>query len=151
MSFFRRTSKPAAHVATSTSTPTVDQATAPVAVAERDALTGDYTIDASHSRLGFSARHAMVTTVRGQLSDFEGTAHVDAENPAASTVSLTIRPASISTGSADLPARVGPFRLSTPERRTPGTSAERSKSAGFSQQPQHSRATCQSFTSRTMT
>ena len=43
----------------------------------------------------------MVTTVRGQFTDFEGTAHVDAENPAASTVSLTIRPASVSTGSAD--------------------------------------------------
>ena len=43
----------------------------------------------------------MVTTVRGQFTDFEGTAHVDAENPAASTVSLSIRPASISTGSAD--------------------------------------------------
>jgi polyisoprenoid-binding protein YceI len=43
----------------------------------------------------------MVTTVRGQFQDFEGTAHVDAENPAASSVSLTIRPASISTGSAD--------------------------------------------------
>ncbi|MGF9761160.1 YceI family protein [Microvirga sp. 0TCS3.31] len=101
MSFFRRTSKPAAHVATSTSAHTVDQAAAPVAVAERDALTGDYTIDASHSRLGFSARHAMVTTVRGELTDFEGTAHVDAEDPTASTVSLVIRPASISTGSAD--------------------------------------------------
>src|SRR6478735_1760059 len=97
MSFFRRTSKPAAHVAASTPS----QAAAPVAVAERDALTGDYTIDASHSRLGFSARHAMVTTVRGQFTDFQGTAHVDAENPAASSVSLTIRPASISTGSAD--------------------------------------------------
>ena len=60
MSFFRRKPKPAA-VATPAST--VDQAAAPVAVAERDALTGDYTIDPSHSRLGFSARHAMVTTV----------------------------------------------------------------------------------------
>ena len=99
MSFFRRNSKPAAPVATPA--PAVDQASAPVAVAERDALTGDYTIDPSHSRLGFSARHAMVTTVRGQFSDFEGIAHVDAENPAASTVSLTIRPASISTGTAD--------------------------------------------------
>ena len=98
MSFFRRKSKPAAHVATA---PAVDQASAPVAVAERDALTGDYTIDPSHSRLGFSARHAMVTTVRGQFSDFEGIAHVDAENPAASSVSINIRPASISTGTAD--------------------------------------------------
>ncbi len=97
MSFFRRTSKPAARVAPAPA----DQSAAPVAVAERDALAGDYTIDASHSRLGFSARHAMVTTVRGQFTDFEGTAHVDAENPAASSVSLSIRPASISTGSAD--------------------------------------------------
>ena len=39
MSFFRRKPKPA--VATPAST--VDQAAAPVAVAERDALTGDYT------------------------------------------------------------------------------------------------------------
>ena len=66
-----------------------------------DDITGDYTLDVSHSRLGFVARHAMVTKVRGQFQDFEGTAHVDAENPAASSVSLTIRPASISTGSAD--------------------------------------------------
>ena len=99
MSFFRRTPKPAA--AATPEPVAADQAAAPVAVAERDALTGDYTIDASHSRLGFSARHAMVTTVRGQFTDFEGTAHVDAGNPAASTVSLSIRPASISTGSAD--------------------------------------------------
>ena len=99
MSFFRRKPKAAAPVALVAAP--VDQAAAPVAVAERDALTGDYTIDASHSRLGFSARHAMVTTVRGQFTDFEGAAHVDAEDPAASSVSLAIRPASVSTGSAD--------------------------------------------------
>ena len=97
MSFFRR--KP--RTAPAAQAPTVQAATAQVAVAERDALTGDYVIDASHSRLGFSARHAMVTTVRGQFGDFDGTAHVDAENPDASTVSLAIRPGSIATGSAD--------------------------------------------------
>jgi len=97
MSFFRRKSQPAAPVAASTPS----QAAAPVAVAERDALTGDYTIDASHTRLGFSARHAMVTTVRGNFGDLDGTAHVDAENPANSTVNLTIRTASINTASAD--------------------------------------------------
>ena len=97
MSFFRRTPKHAAQ----TSSPASPAPAAPVAVAERDALTGDYTVDASHSRLGFSARHAMVTTVRGQFVDFDGTARVDAEDPAASSVSLRIRPASVSTGSAD--------------------------------------------------
>ena len=64
-------------------------------------IAGDYTLDASHSRLGFSARHAMVTKVRGQFGDFEGTARVDTATPADSTVSVTIRPVSISTGSED--------------------------------------------------
>ena len=64
-------------------------------------LTGDYTIDPAHTRLGFSARHAMVTTVRGQFGDFTGTAHIDTANPAASKVALTIQTASIDTGVAD--------------------------------------------------
>jgi polyisoprenoid-binding protein YceI len=64
-------------------------------------ITGDYTLDATHTRLGFSARHAMVTTVRGEFTEFSGTAHVDAQNPAASQVTVTIAPASISTGTAD--------------------------------------------------
>jgi polyisoprenoid-binding protein YceI len=72
---------------------------APTSVVED--LTGDYTIDPTHSRLGFSARHAMVTTVRGQFTDFAGTAHIDTANPAASKVELTIRTASIDTGVAD--------------------------------------------------
>lgn len=64
-------------------------------------ITGDYTLDASHSRLGFVARHAMVTKVRGQFAEWEGTAKVDAANPAASSVNLSIKAASIDTGVAD--------------------------------------------------
>jgi polyisoprenoid-binding protein YceI len=64
-------------------------------------IAGAYTLDASHSRLGFVARHAMVTKVRGQFGEFEGTAHVDTANPAASKVDVTIATASVSTGSAD--------------------------------------------------
>src|SRR5689334_15356039 len=64
-------------------------------------ISGDYTIDASHSRLGFSARHAMVTTVRGAFKDFAGTATIDAANPAASKVELSIDIASVDTGTAD--------------------------------------------------
>ena len=64
-------------------------------------ISGDYTIDPTHTRLGFSTRHAMVTTVRGHFSDFAGTAHIDAATPANSTVSLTIQTASVDTGSAD--------------------------------------------------
>ena len=66
-----------------------------------DDITGDYTLDVSHSRLGFVARHAMVTKVRGQFGAFEGTARIDEANPSASKVDLTIQVASVDTGSAD--------------------------------------------------
>ncbi len=74
--------------------------------ATEQSLTGDYTIDPSHSRLGFSARHAMVTTVRGSFERFTGTAHLDDANPANSTARLEIETASISTGSADRDAHL---------------------------------------------
>ncbi|MCW2764964.1 MAG: YceI family protein [Nocardioides sp.] len=64
-------------------------------------ISGDYTIDAAHSRIGFSARHAMVTTVRGQFTEFAGTAHIDAVDPSKSSVTVTIRTASVDTGVAD--------------------------------------------------
>ena len=66
-----------------------------------DDITGDYTIDVAHSRLGFAARHAMVTKVRGQFKEFTGTAHVDPTNPGSSKVDLTIVASSVDTGSAD--------------------------------------------------
>jgi polyisoprenoid-binding protein YceI len=66
-----------------------------------DDIAGDYALDITHTRLGFSARHAMVTTVRGGFNAFEGTAHIDTANPAASSVQLSIDAASISTGVAD--------------------------------------------------
>jgi polyisoprenoid-binding protein YceI len=71
-----------------------------------DDIAGDYTLDVAHSRLGFSARHAMVTTVRGAFKEFEGTAHVDTANPADSSVSLAIRTESISPGDAARPAHL---------------------------------------------
>jgi polyisoprenoid-binding protein YceI len=63
-------------------------------------IAGEYVLDPAHTRIGFSARHAMVTKVRGQFDEFEGTAHVDTENPAASTVNVTIQAASVTTGQA---------------------------------------------------
>jgi polyisoprenoid-binding protein YceI len=64
-------------------------------------ITGDYALDVTHTRIGFSARHAMVTTVRGQFGEFEGTAHIDTANPADSSAKVAIKAASISTGNAD--------------------------------------------------
>jgi polyisoprenoid-binding protein YceI len=69
-------------------------------------ITGAYAIDPSHSRLGFSTRHAMVTTVRGGFTGFTGEAHVDTANPAASSVTVSIETASIDTGSADRDAHL---------------------------------------------
>jgi polyisoprenoid-binding protein YceI len=61
-------------------------------------ISGDYTLDPSHTRIGFSARHAMVTKVRGNFDQFEGSAHVDTANPANSSVTVTIEAASVTTG-----------------------------------------------------
>ena len=68
---------------------------------ETEQLTGTYTIDPSHSRIGFVARHAMVTKVRGGFNDFAGTLRLDADDPSASTAELTIEAASIDTRNAD--------------------------------------------------
>jgi polyisoprenoid-binding protein YceI len=69
-------------------------------------LTGTYTIDPSHSRVGFVARHAMVTKVRGGFNDFAGTFTLDAEQPSNSTAELTIEAASIDTRNADRDAHL---------------------------------------------
>jgi polyisoprenoid-binding protein YceI len=61
-------------------------------------ISGAYTLDPAHTRIGFSARHAMVTKVRGQFDEFEGTAVVDAAVPSNSAVSVTIKAASVTTG-----------------------------------------------------
>jgi polyisoprenoid-binding protein YceI len=63
-------------------------------------LTGTYTLDPAHSRIGFVARHAMVTKVRGAFNEFEGTATLDGANPASSSAQVTISAASIDTRNA---------------------------------------------------
>jgi polyisoprenoid-binding protein YceI len=69
-------------------------------------VTGDYTVDAAHTRIGVRARHAMVTTVRGAFTSFTGTAHLDTATPAASSVDLVIDAASVDTGNADRDAHL---------------------------------------------
>jgi polyisoprenoid-binding protein YceI len=63
-------------------------------------LTGTYTLDPAHTRIGFVARHAMVTKVRGAFNEFEGTATLDGADPANSRVAVTISAASIDTRNA---------------------------------------------------
>ena len=63
-------------------------------------LTGTWTLDPAHTRIGFVARHAMVTKVRGSFNEFEGTAALDGANPANSHAEVTIKAASIDTRNA---------------------------------------------------
>ncbi|GGV61329.1 polyisoprenoid-binding protein [Streptomyces longisporoflavus] len=65
------------------------------------ALTGEYAIDPAHTSIGFVARHAMVTNVKGSFTDVAGTLHLDGTDPAGSTASIDVQMASIDTGSAD--------------------------------------------------
>ena len=64
-------------------------------------LNGTYVLDPSHSTLGFVARHAMITKVRGSFTDFTGTGHVDGANPAASDVVVEMQVGSVDTRNAD--------------------------------------------------
>ncbi|MEV0174035.1 YceI family protein [Streptomyces sp. NPDC050803] len=83
--------------------PATDTATeTPAAVnPELAALTGDYSIDPAHSTLGFVARHAMVTNVKGKFLDFSGSLRLDGTDPSKSTASIDVKMDSIDTGSAD--------------------------------------------------
>ena len=90
--------------------------------------TGTYNIDPTHSRIGFVARHAMVTKVRGSFNEFEGSGYFDAENPANSNLQLTIKATSIDTRNADRDAHLRGndfFDMETyPELRFASTSVE---------------------------
>ena len=71
-----------------------------ITAADLSTLTGTYAIDPAHTQIGFVARHAMVTKVRGAFNDFAGTAVFDAADPAATAVTVTIKAASIDTRNA---------------------------------------------------
>ena len=54
-------------------------------------------IDPSHTNVEFSAKHLMITTVRGRIADLEGTIVADEQNPANSKVEVTLKAASLDT------------------------------------------------------
>ena len=69
-------------------------------------LTGTYDIDASHSRLGFAAKHAMVATVRGGFKVYSGEVFLDEEHPENSWAKVEIDAASVDTANADRDAHL---------------------------------------------
>ena len=55
-------------------------------------------LDTAHAEVGFSAKHMMVTTVRGRFTDVAAEVHIDEEHPEQSHVNATIQAASLVTG-----------------------------------------------------
>ena len=70
------------------------------------ALSGTYALDTTHTRIGFVARHAMVTKVRGAFNEFEGSATLDGDDVSRSSASVTITAASIDTRQAQRDAHL---------------------------------------------
>ncbi|TDE94892.1 polyisoprenoid-binding protein [Occultella glacieicola] len=60
-------------------------------------MSGEWVFDPSHTRVGFSARHAMVTKVRGAFNEVDGRMLVDPDGPAKSSVEVRLAVASIDT------------------------------------------------------
>jgi polyisoprenoid-binding protein YceI len=68
-------------------------------------LAGRYDIDASHTSVGFVARHLMVSKVRGRFGTFDGHLTI-AEEPLDSAVEVAIGAASIDTRAEDRDAHL---------------------------------------------
>ena len=64
-----------------------------------DLTPGTWTIDASHTTVGFTARHLMITKVRGRFGAVEGSATID-EDRLLSSVRAVIDLGSVDTGDA---------------------------------------------------
>ncbi len=60
---------------------------------------GTWTVDPSHSTVGFVARHLMITKVRGRFTDFSGSLEITPD-PLQSRVEATVNLASVDTGDA---------------------------------------------------
>lgn len=68
-------------------------------------LTGTWTVDTVHSEVGFTARHLMVSKVRGRFTGFSGQV-VTTPDPLESSVEATVDLRTIETGNADRDAHL---------------------------------------------
>ncbi|HEY9384645.1 MAG TPA: YceI family protein [Gemmatimonadales bacterium] len=65
-----------------------------------------WTIDPTHTEVGFAVKHLMIATVRGRFADVRGTVQMDETDPASAQVEVAIGVASIHTGNADRDAHL---------------------------------------------
>ncbi len=54
-------------------------------------------LDPTHTLVEFSAKHLMITTVKGRISDLEGTIYTNEKDPKSSSVEVTLKAGSIDT------------------------------------------------------
>lgn len=65
-----------------------------------DIETGVWTLDKTHSKVGFVAKHLMVTKVRGHFESYDATIAI-ADDLTESQITVKIDPSSITTGAED--------------------------------------------------
>ena len=70
------------------------------------AATSTWSVDASHSQVGFSVKHLVISNVRGEFGAYQGKLALDESEPAKSTVEATIDVNSINTKVADRDAHL---------------------------------------------
>jgi polyisoprenoid-binding protein YceI len=68
---------------------------------------GNWQLDPYHTQVEFSAKHLGMMTVRGQFEDVSAVADIDADNPEAASVQITIQTVSVKTSN---PARDNDLR-----------------------------------------
>ena len=68
-------------------------------------VAGTWVIDPTHTEVGFSVRHLMVSKIRGRFARFDGEI-VTAEDPLASSVTATVDLSSVDTNNADRDAHL---------------------------------------------
>jgi polyisoprenoid-binding protein YceI len=64
-------------------------------------FSADYQVDPNHTTVGFSTKHLLISTVTGKFKEFSGTISYDDKDITKSSVTGTIKTASLDTGVAD--------------------------------------------------
>lgn len=77
-----------------------------MSIPPRKELTGVYTIDRQRSTVEFSARHALISSVQGQFTSFEGLLKLDGGAFGRSEAYISVQTDSVETGSFPLDAQI---------------------------------------------
>src|SRR5882762_7645670 len=71
--------------------------TATVQAAPTAGTKTQWKLDPNHTLVEFSAKHLMITTVKGRIADVEGSINIDEKDPQNSSVTATLKATSLDT------------------------------------------------------